>query len=458
LLFKRDLFRVIRDTKTGKWRCWNPALPEDQDKYHLTKASPPLIRLADVVGGENGMSWENKKEKQLSSCELANGSRIEFFASTGAMPQGDPAHMIWIDEKIEDESWYSELLVRLIDYRGRLLWTSWPTTAPSAAMTELSERAEKQNGKEDQSSFVFVFKGSDNPYTKSKHRDKIFDTMDEDTRAARDQGVLSRDRWRVYARYSRFVHRVLAPSFEADDALAKEVRALNGIPPNWTRYLILDPGTANPAVLFVAVPPPKLGDYIVPYNELYLHYHDAKQIAEAVASVSKGEVFEDFIIDSHAARQTPMGFDGTIGENYEKEFARAGLMCARRGSRFSFGSDNVIGRILRLQGAFNIRSNGTPQIRIHGCPVLCKQLEHYRWDSDAKGNPTEKPYKYQKIDMAQALEYIVSRDDCGYVLPKPRSKYNPRSLEAVSAAFGSFFVSKPKKDQSVWCGAGQAPD
>lgn len=463
LLFKKDLFRVIRDQKSGKWRAWNPDLPEDKDLFHVTRASPPLLRPSDVAGGEEGISWENKKERQVSAFELAHdGTRVEFFASTGSKPQGDPAHLIWMDEKIEDESWYSELLVRLIDYRGRLLWTTWPTTAPSAAMSEASERAELQIGTIDRTSFAFVLKGSDNPYTRSEHRDKIFATMDEDTRAARDEGKLGTERWRVYARFSRFVHRVLSNDRDSDDALAAAVREANGIPGNWTRYLILDPGTANPAVLMVAVPPPNLGDFIVPYDELYLHYTPAKQLAEAIAAKTKGTFFEDFIIDSHAARQTPMGFDGTIGANYEKQFAAQKLRCRRHGSRFSFGSDNVTGRILRLQGLLNIRENGTPALRllISGVPNLVKQLEQYKWQPDPKGNPTDQPAKYQKIDVATCLEYFVSRDDCSYVRPPTDKVKDGRSPKEVALHFRSFFGRDAKaqaKDDSIYCGAGARP-
>lgn len=464
LLFQRDLFRVIRDQKTGKWRTWNPNLPEDADLFHITRAAPPLIRPSDIIGGSDGISWENKKDKQVSAFDLVHdGSRVEFFASTGSKPQGDPAHLIWMDEKIEDESWYSELLVRLIDYRGRLLWTTWPTTAPSAAMSEAAERAELQIGAIDRTSFSFILKGSDNPYTKSIHRDKIFATMDEDTRAARDEGKLGTERWRVYARFSRFVHRVLSNDPGGDDALAKAVREANGIPADWTRYLILDPGTANPAVLMVAIPPPKLGDFVVPYDELYLHYTPAKQLAEAIAAKTKGTFFEDFIIDAHAARQTPMGFDGTIGANYEKEFAAQKLRCRRHGNRFSFGSDNVTGRILRLQGLMNIRgSDGQPTLRVltSGCPNLIKQLEQYKWQPDPKGNPTDQPAKYQKIDLANCLEYLVSRDDCSYVKPPEQKVADGRSPKEVLKHIRSFFSRDEKvkaDDQSVYCGAGARP-
>ena len=460
LLFKKDPFRIIRDQNTGKWRTYDPTNAEDKEAYSLTRPSPPLIQMSDVEGGEDGIAWENKKERQFSSLELAHdGTRIEVFPSTGERPQGDPAHAIWVDEKLHDEEWYSELLARLMDYRGRILWTSWPTTAPSAVLSELEERAATQRGKPDARSFAFTLSGSDNPYTQSAHRQAILATMDEDTRAARDKGIANADRWRVYPRFSRFVHRVYGPDPDGDDDLAKEVRKLNGIPNDWTRYLILDPGTANPAVLFVAVPPPKFGDFIVPYDELYVHYINARELAQAVAGKTRGQMFEDFIIDSHAGRMTPMGFDTTVQQNYEKYFAEFKLRSARHGSHFTPGTDDVASRIMRVQGSLNIRENNTPQLRILGCPNLVKQLEGYKWQKDARDNPTDKPALHQKVDVAACLEYHIASDNHGYVKPKVAANTgDPLSYANVMAGFKKIMGIETKpRDGSVYCGPGLAP-
>ena len=152
-----------------------------------------------------------------------------------------------------------------------------------------------------------------------------------------------------------------------------------------------------------------------------------------------------------------MGFDGTIGSNYEKEFLDAKLRCNRRGAHFSFGSDNVEGRILKLQGFLNIRHDSTVRIRIHGCPNLSRQLEQYRWDND-KGQPSSKPAKRQQIDVAQCLEYFCSRSDCGYVRPPKVQTLDKKSAESVRKAIGSLFSAQPKPTEtSVYIGAGERP-
>lgn len=460
LLFMPGLFRIVLDPTTGRWRAWDPSR-ENEIAFEKTRPAPPVIRFTDIIGGENGFSWENKKEHQISSCTLAHDeTRLEFFASTGSKPQGDPAHMIWMDEQIHDERWYSELQARLWDHRGKMVWTSWPDVSPSSTLSSLEKRAIDMRGNPKCKTFAYTFKGSNNPYIVSEHRTYSLSTMDEDTAQARDEGAVNMDRWRVYPRFSRYIHRAMDPDDnngnEGDDALAKAIRAINGIPPDWTRYLIFDPGTANPAVLFVSVPPPSLGDFIVPYEELYPHYSDAEKIATLIEANTKGQFFEDFIADSRACRQTPMGFSGTIGQNYTKHFAEHNLRCRRRGSNFSYGSDDVDTRIMVVKSTMLIRSNGTPRLRILGCPILCNQLESYRWAEDPKRNPTDKPSKYQKIDLAQCLEYFASRDDCGYVKPPMSRPEDRREPKFVANAFAKMLglEKKPGDSGSVYCGAG----
>jgi len=463
LLFKKGGFRVIKDKDSKKYRCWNP----DKDRYADTRPSPALIRNEDLQGGEEGIAWENKKENQISKCVIKyDETDIQFFPSTGALPVGDPAHIVWIDEAIADGGWYTELLARLFDYDGRLLWTAWPDTVPSDEMSSLQDEAAAQKAKADgnQTSFHFILSGDDNRFTAGDGRDRKLKRMPPDVRAARGQGLNNNDRWKMYPRFNKYLHRVYGPDDSKDDLLAKTIRE-KGVPCDWTRYLILDPGTANPAILFVAIPPPKFGDYVVPYDELDLPYTSARPLAEAAAAkagitaVSAGHVFEEFIADFHACRVTPMGFDGTIGENYEKEFARVGLKSRRRGTRFTPGSDNVTTRIMRVQGMMHVNAEGFPRLRIvsSNCPTLIRQLEIARWAQDKFRNPIDKPSSSQRLDMSTCLEYFASRDDCGYFMPPPQPTQDKRTREylmnTIKLQLGRSIDTKAP-DRSVYCGAG----
>ena len=39
-------------------------------------------------------------------------------------PQGADVDLVWMDEEIRHEAWYAEMLARLTDRRGRLLWSA----------------------------------------------------------------------------------------------------------------------------------------------------------------------------------------------------------------------------------------------------------------------------------------------------------------------------------------------
>lgn len=474
LLFKPDLFRIIRDKKTREWRSYDPTNPDDKGRKSETKPSPPLIRHSDVI--EDSWSWENKKDKQLSSVQLKkDGTRIVFYASTGEVAAGNPVHVIWVDEQISSASHYPEWLMRLVDHDGRIVWSSWPALDASGAFDAVLERAKEEQDSPAPRRISFQFRKGDNPYTENETLDAALAAMSDEEAAARGDGDSGRGRWLMYQLFNINQHRVLGPMPESDDDLAKAVREAGGIPHDWTRYLVLDPGTANCAVLFVAVPPPALGDFVVPYDELYLHHRPAKDVAELIAAKTNAGrkdaiQFEDFIIDSHAARVTPMNFDGTIGQNIEKEFTKAGVICRRRGAAFSFGSDNIETRIMRLQGMMEIGRSGYPRLRVltlpipgtHDvkptCPVLCDQLMRYRRKKDPLGNPTDKPADYQKIDMAVCAEYFASRDDLIYVpakTPRPLDKTDHK--EVVGFLMKQFGIRPTSAEPSIYCGAGAAP-
>ncbi len=466
LLLQPGAFRVIKEG--GKMRPVDPV----KDPKRIRKKAPPLIQPEiDVVGGEDGISWENKKDLQIKAFTFPNGTRVEFYPSTGALKQGDPVNIAWIDERMDNEKWYDEIKARLIDEEGKVLWTAWPDVEPSDVMSSLEDRAVEQKGKPDATAFSFTLSGDDNPFTNSDGRDAILGGMSADVQTARGAGIMNKDRWRVYPQFRKDVHCAVGKDQSQDDALARTIRAHNGIPAHWTRYLILDPGTKSPAILFVACPPPEIGDFIVPYNELNLQYTSARPLAEATAAkagivrgtdgriTDHGDNFEEFIADFHAHRQTPAGFDGTVGQNYERYFAEFGLRCRRSGSHFTAGSDNITVRIMSVQGTMNLRDGMLPKLRImtDRCPVLVRQLENARWGRQPDGEPSEEQNKYQAKDVQQCLEYLVSRRDCRYVLPAMRVEKQPTPRDAVMKDMRKIFGrsdSNRTTDTSVYLGAG----
>lgn len=493
LLFEPGLFAIIKDKKTGEYRSYDPTIPGDLARKSERKKAPALIHPSKV--DEDSWAWESKKDRQLKSIRLkGDGTRVVFYASTGEVAAGNPVHVIWVDEKIQADSHYPEWLMRLVDHEGRLLWSCWPMLGGSGAFAALMERAEEQQEAAESvppTAISFTFGEKDNPYTDNATRQAALATMDEEEAAARGKGISSISRWLMYPSFSLSIHRVMGENPEGDDALAAEIRRTNGIPADWTRYLILDPGHANCALLKVAIPPPLFGmieddrgrqiaAFVIPYWEYYFHYIDAHDVASNVAADSRLEVFEDFTCDAHAYRTTPMGMAGTtIGQNYERAFAKSGLRCQRRGATFSMGGDDTLLRANMLRSLMRIvpiRGDGigpgktnviqAPRLRllnlfrdgqnIQCCPLLARQLSRVRRGKDADNNPTDKKADRQKPhDLVDCAEYTAIKEDLDYV---PGRSTSPKPLTLMELVRGEMkrlgIVSQPK-EESVYCGAGR---
>jgi hypothetical protein len=458
LLFRPGAFKIIKDKTTGLYRSWNPSDPEDKARESECKPAPPLIPESEIESS----SWHNKGSKQFDCVTLKNGTRIVAYASTAEVKQGDQVDFIWIDESIQNPKHYDEWLMRLIAKRGFIQWSSWPTKGINSALIGLHELSQREEGKEKPAAKSFYFDQVDNPYLPKEMLDEIWGTgqMDEDTRKTRGRGMFLVDNWLMYPRFNEAICSALPENPDEDDALAKVLRKSGGIPPSWTRYMVLDPGTVNPGVLFVAVPPPELGNFIVPYREIKEQHIDADQLAKLIKNRIEAsdppEQIESFVIDGHAARIKPMGFSLSIGANYSVQFKKYGIHSVKTGTGFTYGSDDVDSRIMKLQAAMALDDLGRCKLRIYNCPGLVKQILNYRREADSAGNPTDKPAKRQVIDLAVCLEYFVSRSDLVYVKPKPRQVRGSSVDSMFNEFFSHFDKTGPVGRSSIVCGPGLA--
>jgi len=415
VLFRPGLYKIIQDPDSGLWRAFDPTLEYDAANEHKAKPAPPLIPQSeiDTEQGTGGFTWENKGEKQFSAVYLKNGTIIYAFSSMGEVKAGDPVDVIWIDEKIKYPQHYPEWQARLSDRRGRLLWSSWPAR-DNAALRQISRRAKHaaENPGSDDDVREFQLRFSSNPFISEDQKRKRIAGWSEDERTARDLGDFAVDSLKMYHTFSPEIHCAFGPDPTFDDKLAAKLRSTGGQPPaDWTRYLVLDPGTSHPAVLLAAVPPPEVyGHFVVPYQEVYTPRLDADALAKVILDATQGQVFEAFIVDPRAARQTPMGFSGTVGMNYSRAFRERRLSCRISGSAFTPGSDDVLARIALLRAWMVIQSDGRTKLRIvaDACPNLCRQLVEYE-KKERDGIVLEEPADKQRIDVAQCLEYLASR-------------------------------------------------
>ena len=448
LLFQRGAFKIIRDEKTKQWRAYNPQDPADIARASEVKDSPPLIpnRYVDP----KGWVWKNKGARVFEKATIIDPTTKEVlaniyaFTSSGEVKAGDPVDEIWIDEKIEYPAYYPEWQARLIDKSGRLWWSSWPDISNNALL-EIHKQAmrclEEKSGRVRE----FVLRMRDNVHLPEESKKEAIQGWDPTERRARDDGEFVTDALRMYPRFDTYVHGAIPEDkVDREDKVIELLRASGGQPPNdWTREIIVDPGTTHPAVLFVAITPPELGDYCIPYDEICGSNMDADQLAKLISLRCGGHHFYRFIMDCNAGRQTPMGFGRTVMQKYAESFAKHGLVSEMTGSNFIPGSNNVSGRIGELQDWMVVRTTGFPKLRIvtKFCPELCKQLTYYLKDN-VNGVNEFKPAKRQQIDLATCLEYWAASSP-RWVAP-PRGGKPKSASERMKAMIDRMFKKQPE--------------
>jgi len=211
---------------------------------------------------------------------------------------------------------------------------------------------------------------------------------------------------------------------ELEDGVDEAIRKNNGVPPDdWCRYLALDPGHVVCGVLFVAVPPPSLGDYVVIYDELYLRRCDAAETARMVAAKVGGKTFQTFIIDNRAGRQTPMGFNKTIKQQYADAFGRYNVRSEMTGNNFVPGSDNIQAGIGLVREWMSVRTDGTIKMKVVVNRTPNLKREFYRYHKRVVGSEAKEEPVDRNNHLMDCLRYLAAHN-IEYARPIP-GKANP---------------------------------
>jgi len=413
LLFKMDLFQIIRDKETNSWRTFRRWDPEDAERIAEAKPSPPLI--PSNYAPKKNWAWEDAAKKVFERVTIQHPqtkqvlAEIFTFSSRGEVKAGDAVDVIWIDEKIEYPEHVAEWQMRLVDKNGWIFWSSWPAI-DNDALQNISRQAEECIAKGKTTVQECVLTSTGNKQIDQEALSDKLSQLSEEERQARDLGLYVTDRLRMYPLFDKAIHSAIFEDGRSDalSEYLKSRRHLNFAPGNdWTHELILDPGTNNPAILLCAIPPPNLGEYFVVYDELVPGRADADQLAEMLKKKVLNSRFFRFIIDAQAGRQTPMSFSVSIMQNYSTAFQKRGIMCETTGSNFILGSNQVGARIGMLQSWLHLNKEGMPKLRIvtENCVTLCKQLRSYMRENVAKNDNEFKPANGQRIDTCQCLEY-----------------------------------------------------
>lgn len=458
LLFRPGAFDIIQDERTKEWRVFRPwgrddevaektGKPGDAGREDESMPAPPLIPKRRIKGK---IAWLKASHRIFSRVDLDTGWSIYAANSAGDPEQfmGFDVNLYHIDEDVDRPGWYTEATSRTQRVGGFLRWTAMPH-GKNQEMVDLVARAKEQEGRPDQIAKLLTASMFDNPYLPRKAMEenkRIWLAMGEDVYRQRALGELTTDSVRMYPTFSKSVHSYMEMPASSD--VKKILLDRNGVPPDtWCRYAITDPGHAICAVLFVAVPPPDLGDHIYFYDELYIGQSSASIYGESVARKVGHNAFQSFIIDAHGGRLTDFGTGMTPREQYSIELAKRGIRSVETGSDFLSGSDIIEGRTNALREWLSIRRDGSTRLIVnpHSCHNLCTEMMNLTKkfiDQGGRKFVTDEKNPRQPSHLTDCAEYAAAHG-CRYVAP-PKSVSNKtwveRMLETEKARKARFRV------------------
>lgn len=462
VLFRAHLYWMIRDEVTGAWRSWNPLkFKNDINRKPERKYAPPLIPQSEI--DHDKCAWYHHGQNQFERITLLNGTEIYAYASSGEVKQGDPVDEIWLDESLANPAYLAEYQTRRSDNEGRLFWSTIPRDYCPAYIS-LEEKAQSQEtevakGERDEAHIKHhTLSFMSNPFISEKQKQLRYEELSERDRLIRIDGVRSTDLVRIYPEFNSDFHCVEYQNPSMNDGVTEALRNNNWRPPkDWTRELILDPGTEKPGVLFGTIPPKELWKdnepYLIIYDEIFIRRADAPTLAQIIMDREAGYSFERFIIDGKAAQQKPMGFSWTVGQQYSRSFESLGLTCNQSGSYFIPGDPNFTQRSGLVHSAMRMRPCGKPQLRIvtHVCQELVRQIKKNIRKVDRSGEVLEDPIDRQIDDLRVCMEYWLSRHPT-YVEPKAiQEQKNVAGLDLYLKLKAEFSAGK-KGNRSVSIG------
>ncbi len=445
-LFRAGAFKMIRDAVSREWRLFRPWNAADLTRKREAKLAPPLIPQRFV----RSISWKSKSGNVPEKVVLSTGWEIDFFSSLGKPPRGSDLDAVWFDEEIVDGDWHPEMMARLLDRAGVLLWGATPQTGTDRLL-ELHFRCEReymawletgQKPEDEPEAREFVVLLADNPHIGEAEKKELAASLDDADHAVRIGGEFAVQAAKIYPEYGS-IHRL--DYFD--------------IPHDWTRYAVIDPGRQVCAVLFAAVPPPdadmphpigRVGEhnYVVLYDELYITSSSAALFGERMGERCRGQQFEAFLIDSRGSRVTEMGSGKTVEQQYSDALAENGVECVRTGPRFTWASDDVAGGLEAVRGLLRIRPRpGFPTLFTvdphNRLPNFEHEISRYRYKREA-GKPTDKPEDKGRVHLMAAARYLA--------MYAPRY-VEPRKTTKPTGAYAAFLNSLKAKKKAGGGGA-----
>ncbi len=405
ILLKAGAFRIIKDEKTGQWR----SIRQGDDKSK-SKPAPPLIppRLVKDV------SWVLKNAGYLNKLELTNGWTIWCFSSEGEPPQGYQADLIWIDEDVTNEAFVGESQARLADRKGRFVWSAMPWSR-NDALLGLCERADRavEEGQDSPIIKKFTFRFLDNAFIDSEEKRKNIErwsALGADEVRMRAEGEFTTESTLMYPTFNRSVH--ILPRAELKDGI---------IPPDWTRYVAIDPGHAVMATIFAAVPPHER--FMLIYDELYIRNCNALIWGEQFYEKVREQHIHAAIMDMHGGLLRDLGSGRLPHELYSEELKKHKIRFTIGGHGFIPGSDDIPARTAIVRQLLHIQGDGTTRLKIleGSCPNLIRELKRYRKKTTTVNGQvfvTDQPQTRGEVHACQSLEYLCAYEPKYHAPPR----------------------------------------
>jgi hypothetical protein len=400
MLFKAGAFRIIKDAETKQWRAFNPS--KDADRLKESKPAPPLIPPRMI----KDISWVQKNAGYLNKAELTNGWTIYCFSSEGEPPQGFQADLVHIDEDISSERWVGEMQARLSDRKGRFVWSAMPWSKNDAllGLCERADRAEEE-GVKDPIIKKFVLRFLDNAHIDAEERQKNIErwsALGQDELRMRAEGEFTTESTLMYPTFNASVH-----------MLDRSQLPDRQVPPDWTRYVAIDPGHAVMATLFAAVPPDE--KFLLIYDELYIRNCNALIWGEQFAQKAQDQYIYAAIMDMHGGALRDLGSGRLPHELYSEELKKRKIKFAISGHQFIPGSDDIPARTALVRQMLHVRGDGTTKLKIleGACPNLVRELKRYRKKTTTVNGQvyvTDEPQTRGEVHAAQCLEYACAHE------------------------------------------------
>lgn len=396
-------FKMISDQHTGLCRA---VRPDPNDPSHLDpydnayrekwKDAPPLIPPRMIAS----IAWENKSKRQPRLVTFSTGWRVHWRSSKGDSPQGDHYHHVHFDEQLDNEDFYKEAnrgLVQLASdcpYLPRGIWSATSQTN-NIQLDEL--RSDAVAG----ASYVSAYKTTidQNPYVTDEAKREFLESLDEDERAVRYYGENAIMRRRIYGIYD-------PQGIHGCEPFA--------IPPNWCRFLALDPGTDHCATTFYAVDPEDQHVYL--YDSIDLRNAFSEDWAAEIKRRQGDNRFEAWVIDQQMGQQRTANANERTAERFFNAAKKLNVRPRSQGTWNGFfpGSNDISAREDSLLEMMNIRGTGpfegTPRLQVFRdvSPELNKQIK--RACNDSKNLNKRFKRKHIPSDLLETLEYMAAFD------------------------------------------------